>query len=40
VTKNIGIKIAFGRLIGIRMIVPEEAQIVGALGAALIARRH
>ena len=35
--KNIGIKIALERLIGIRMSVPEEAQIVGALRAALIA---
>jgi len=38
VAKNIGVKTALERLIGIKMIVPEEAQIVGALGAALIAQ--
>ena len=37
VAKNIGMKTAFERLIGFDMLVPEESQIVGALGAALLA---
>jgi predicted CoA-substrate-specific enzyme activase len=38
VAKNIGVKHALERLIGMEMLVPEESQIVGALGAALIAQ--
>ncbi|MCK4824968.1 2-hydroxyglutaryl-CoA dehydratase [bacterium] len=38
VAKNIGVKIAFERLIGMEMLLPEESQIVGAIGAALIAQ--
>lgn len=38
VAKNIGVKTAFERHIGFEMLVPEESQIVGALGAALIAK--
>ena len=38
VAKNIGVKRALEEKIGIEMLVPEEPQIVGALGAALLAQ--
>ncbi len=38
VAKNIGVKTSLQRLIGTEMLVPKECQIVGALGAALIAQ--
>ena len=38
VAKNIGVKKALERLIGIEMLLPAESQIVGAIGAALIAQ--
>ena len=38
VAKNVGVKTSLERLIGTEMLVPEECQIVGALGAALIAQ--
>jgi len=37
VAKNIGVKRAFEEQIGQEIIVPEEAQLTGALGAALLA---
>jgi (R)-2-hydroxyacyl-CoA dehydratese activating ATPase len=38
VAKNIGVKKALEEALGIKIIVPEEPQIVGALGAAVFAR--
>ncbi len=40
VAKNIGVKDALEAGIGLPILVPEEPQIIGALGAALIARRE
>jgi len=40
VAKNIGVKNALEAGIGLPILVPEEPQIIGALGAALIARRE
>ncbi|HHY98177.1 MAG TPA: 2-hydroxyglutaryl-CoA dehydratase [Firmicutes bacterium] len=37
VAKNIGVVNSLNRLLGVRMNLPEEPQIIGALGAALIA---
>jgi predicted CoA-substrate-specific enzyme activase len=37
VAKNVGVKRELERTIGLQIIVPEEPQIVGALGAALLA---
>jgi activator of 2-hydroxyglutaryl-CoA dehydratase len=37
VAKNIGVVKAIESLLGITLIIPEEPQIVGALGAALVA---
>jgi predicted CoA-substrate-specific enzyme activase len=37
VAKNVGVKRELERAIGLQIIVPEEPQIVGALGAALLA---
>lgn len=38
VAKNIGVKTALEKEIGMDLLIPEEPQIVGALGAALLAR--
>lgn len=38
VAKNIVVKNALERLIGMEMLLPEESQIVGAFGASLIAQ--
>ncbi len=38
VAKNIGVVRALEDVLGEQLIVPEEPQIVGALGAALVAR--
>ncbi len=38
VAKNLGVVRALEQVLGERLIVPEEPQIVGALGAALLAR--
>jgi predicted CoA-substrate-specific enzyme activase len=38
VAKNVGVIRALEEVLGERLIVPEEPQIVGALGAALVAR--
>ncbi|UCD83526.1 MAG: 2-hydroxyglutaryl-CoA dehydratase [Deltaproteobacteria bacterium] len=40
VAKNIGVKRALEGEIGMEIIVPDEPQIIGALGAALIARER
>jgi predicted CoA-substrate-specific enzyme activase len=40
VAKNLGVKSALEAGIGLPILIPEEPQIVGALGAALIARRE
>jgi len=40
VAKNIGVKKALEKEIGLDILVPEEPQIVGALGAALLAKRE
>jgi predicted CoA-substrate-specific enzyme activase len=40
VAKNIGIKKALEDEIGMNILVPEEPQIIGALGAAILARRE
>jgi len=37
VAKNVGVQRELESAIGIQIIVPEEPQIVGALGAALLA---
>ena len=39
VAKNLGVKSALEAGIGLPILIPEEPQIVGALGAALLARR-
>jgi predicted CoA-substrate-specific enzyme activase len=39
VAKNIGIKKAFEEEIGLKIEIPENPQITGALGAAILARR-
>ena len=38
VAKNVGIKKALELEIGLEILIPPEPQIVGALGAALLAR--
>ena len=38
VAKNIGVKKALDDLLGFEILVPEEPQIIGAVGAALMAR--
>lgn len=38
VAKNIGMKKALEEIIGMKIVIPQEPQITGALGAALIAR--
>jgi activator of 2-hydroxyglutaryl-CoA dehydratase len=38
VAKNIGVKKALEEDIGMEIIVPEKAQTMGALGAALLAK--
>jgi activator of 2-hydroxyglutaryl-CoA dehydratase len=38
VAKNVGVVRALQEVLGEDLIVPEEPQIVGALGAALVAR--
>jgi predicted CoA-substrate-specific enzyme activase len=38
VAKNVGVVAALSEVLGEELIVPEEPQIVGALGAALVAR--
>ena len=38
VAKNIGVVRALEQILGEDLIVPDEPQIVGALGAALVAR--
>ena len=38
VAKNIGVKRALEKGIGMDILVPEEPQIIGALGAALLAK--
>lgn len=40
VAKNIGVKNALEAAIGLPILIPEEPQIIGALGAALLARRE
>jgi activator of 2-hydroxyglutaryl-CoA dehydratase len=40
VAKNIGIKGFLETAIGSQLLVPEEPQIIGALGAALLAREE
>lgn len=40
VAKNSGVKLALEKELGIKLIVPEEPQISGALGAAIIAFEH
>ncbi|MBW1900942.1 MAG: 2-hydroxyglutaryl-CoA dehydratase [Deltaproteobacteria bacterium] len=40
VAKNVGMKKALEDKIGMKIIVPEEPQIVGALGAAILARNR
>jgi predicted CoA-substrate-specific enzyme activase len=40
VAKNIGVKQALAKEIGLDILVPDEPQIIGALGAALIARER
>ena len=37
VAKNVGVKRALVNEFGVDIIVPEEPQIIGALGAALLA---
>ena len=38
VAKNVGIRKAIQDEIGLEILVPEEPQIMGALGAAILAR--
>jgi len=38
VAKNLGIKNSLEAAIGLPILIPEEPQIMGALGAALLAR--
>ena len=38
VAKNIGVKKALERELGLEMVIPDEPQIVGALGAAILAK--
>lgn len=38
VAKNIGVRKALEREVGLEMVIPEEPQIVGALGAAILAK--
>jgi|YNPNPStandDraft_1061719.scaffolds.fasta_scaffold00208_24 predicted CoA-substrate-specific enzyme activase len=40
VARNIGMRKALEGLIGLEIVVPEEPQIVGALGAAILAREE
>lgn len=40
VAKNTGVKLALEKELGAKVIVPEEPQITGALGAAIIAYQH
>jgi activator of 2-hydroxyglutaryl-CoA dehydratase len=37
VAKNVGVVKALEEELGVKLIVPEEPQIIGALGAALLA---
>jgi activator of 2-hydroxyglutaryl-CoA dehydratase len=37
VAKNVGFRSALEELLGVKVEVPEEPQLVGALGAALLA---
>ena len=38
VAKNIGVRKALESEVGLEMVIPEEPQIVGALGAAILAK--
>jgi activator of 2-hydroxyglutaryl-CoA dehydratase len=38
VAKNVGVIRALEEALGEKLVVPEEPQVVGALGAALVAR--
>jgi activator of 2-hydroxyglutaryl-CoA dehydratase len=40
VAKNIGMKKALEKEVGFKLLIPEEPQIMGALGAALIAEEQ
>lgn len=40
VAANAGLRAAFEKMLGLKIIVPEEFKVMGALGAALIARNH
>lgn len=40
VAANAGLRAAFSKMLGIDIVVPEYFQVMGALGAALIAREH
>jgi len=40
VSKNIGMKKSLEDAIGIEIMIPEEPQIIGALGAALLAKNE
>jgi predicted CoA-substrate-specific enzyme activase len=40
VAANKGLKAAFERMLGIEVVVPERFKVMGALGAALIAKSH
>ena len=40
VAKNVGVRVELERLLGLRLLpCPRDPQIVGALGAAVLARR-
>ena len=38
VAKNIGMKKALEKRIGMHLVIPDEPQIIGAVGAAMIAQ--
>ncbi len=40
VAANIGLRAAFEKMLGMGIVVPEHFKVMGALGAALIARNH
>lgn len=40
VAANIGLRAAFEKMLGMEIVVPEHFKVMGALGAALIARSH
>lgn len=40
VAANIGLRAAFEKMLGMNIVVPEHFKVMGALGAALIARSH